>query len=350
MGLNMISTQKWYLQSVRAFFLLSLCVSGKSFSDDSQPAEISEKLESKQRVPKRPGNKAFIVSDFLYWEAIQEGIEYAVRSEADSDVDAKIKDIDFDWSPGYRIGFGYIFKESQWDLVLDWTHFHNHSSSSSRPSEPRVLKALWIPADLVSSQVPDASARWHLQYDLVDFSLGCLFYPSKTLSVRPFVGLRFASIHQHIRVRYDDVHLIHSANLFEMVTRGKNAYAGGGFRAGAELNFYLNRHWSFYGAASGSLLGGDFDVKLAYQAPPQDIGKKNLGYRSNENRIRSNWEGALGLQWETGYSEERYHLTFLLCYEWALWPDQNQWLKAFSRQSDGNLTLQGGTLRTVFAF
>ena len=293
--------------------------------------------------------KAFILSDFLYWEAVPEGMEYAAASRSVSKMDGKLRDIDFDWSPGYRIGLGYLFKGRQWDLLLNWTHFHNHSSASSRRQEGRSLTALWIPDDILSGETRYASARWHLQYDIVDLELGRSFDIS-AFSARPFIGLRAACIHQHVRFHYEDVHRIHSANLFDMVTRGKNAYDAGGLRAGAELNFYLNQHWSFYGAVSASLLYGEFDVKLSFQAPLEDLDGQKLGYSSHDNRIRSNLEGALGLQWETGYSAERYHLTLLLCYEWIEWFDQNQLLRGVTYRADGNLGLQGGTLRMVFKF
>lgn len=317
------------------FFLSSLCLlTGASSLAAKTPLD----------------GKAFIVSDFLYWQAVQEGMEYAVASRSLSEMDGKIRDIDFDWAPGYRIGLGYLFKDHQWDLLLNWTRFHNHASAFSRRREGRALTALWIPDDILSGETQDASARWHLQYDIVDLELGRSFDISKALSARPFVGLRAACIHQHVRFHYEDVHQMSSADLFDMVTRGKNAYDAGGLRAGTELNFYLNQHWSFYGAGSASLLYGDFDVNLRFQAPSEDLNGQKLGYSSHESRIRSNVEGALGLQWETGYSDERYHLTLLLCYEWIEWFDQNQLLRGVTYHTDGNLGLQGGTLRMAFKF
>lgn len=313
---------------------------------------------------------AFVVADFLYWQAVQDGIEYAISSKSPINtsnifgpvdvtiVDGDMKDIGFDWGPGFRIELGYNFRYDQWDLFLNWTRFHNDSSSSAREPSGGSLVALWIPATVGGGETQHAHAKWHLQYDVVDLELGRSFYLTKALSARPFVGLRGAFIRQHTKFEYEDVHLLNDPNLFDMNTRTKNDYFSGGLRAGTELNFRVNQHWSFYGAASASLLYGNYDLKLTYQFPGQNIGPYKLGYKADYNRTKANIEGAIGLQWETGYANGRYHFTILACYEFTEWFNQNQLLKELAPgllspaflPNDGDLGMQGGTLSARFDF
>lgn len=313
---------------------------------------------------------AFIVADFLYWQAVQDGIEYSLSSHSPMDFSAflgpgevnisngNLKDINFDWGPGFRVGLGYNFRYDQWDLFLNWTRFHNHSSSSARAPSGGSLAALWIPVTVGGGDAQDAHAHWHLLYDTVDLELGRAFYLTKALSARPFIGLRAAFIRQHMKFKYEDVHLLASTDLFDMNTRTKNEYYSGGLRAGTEMNFRVNQHWSFYGAAAAALLYGNFDIKLNFQFPDQDLGPFKLGYKANYNRVQTNLEGAIGLQWETGYANGRYHFTILACYEFTEWFNQNQLLKVLAPAlfnpaflpNDGDLGMQGGTLSARFDF
>jgi len=313
---------------------------------------------------------AFIVADFLYWQAVQDGIEYALSSKSPLGLasflgagqaeitNGKVKDIYFDWGPGFRIGLGYNFRYDQWDMFLNWTRYHNHSSSSSRAPSGGSLAALWIPVTVGGGDTQHAHARWHLMYDVVDFELGRSFYLTKALSARPFVGLRGAFIRQHTKFEYEDVHLLNDNNLFDLNTRTKNDYFSGGLRAGTKLNFRVNQHWSFYGAASTALLYGNFDLKLNFQFPGQNLGSIKPGYKADYNRVKANVEGAIGLQWETGYANGRYHFTILACYEFTEWFNQNQLVKVLAPAlfnpaflpNDGDLGMQGGTLSARFDF
>ncbi len=311
----------------------------------------------------------FIETDFLYWQAIQDGLEYALSSHSPIDPlsilgpgpaeisSGHLKEIDFDWTPGFRLGIGYNFAYDQWDLFLNWTRFNNHSTDDAKPRAGGSLSALWIPTTLDGGDTQKASAHWHIRYDIVDLELGRSFYLSKGLSARPFVGLRGAFIGQHARFRYDDVHFTNSPTFFDMTCHTKNEFNAWGLRGGTDLNFRFNQHWSLYGAGSVSLLYGEFDVKLGLQAKGMDLGVKP-GYKSHFHRTQSNLQGAIGLQWETGTSHERYHLTFLACYEFAQWFNQNQLFKLMApsifnpalQANDGDLSLQGGTLSMRFDF
>lgn len=313
---------------------------------------------------------AFIVADFLYWQAVQDGIEYALSSKSpirpgsflsSGEVNIKdgdMKDVDFDWGPGFRVGLGYNFRYDQWDLFLNWTRFHNHSNSTSHAHAGGSLSALWVPVTISGGDIEKAHAHWRLLYDVVDLELGRSFYLTKALSARPFVGLRGAFIRQHFRYRYEDLHVDTIPGPFDIVTRTKNNYYSGGLRAGTEMNFRVNQHWSFYGAASTSLVYGNFDLRLRFQFPDLDIGPLKLGYKSDYNRTKANVEGAIGLQWETGYANGRYHFTILACYEFTEWFNQNQLVKVLAPAlfnpaflpNDGDLGMQGGTLSARFDF
>jgi hypothetical protein len=300
----------------------------------------------------------FVSTDLLFWDATQGGIEYAITSHSSTttSLDGKVKEIDFDWGPGYRVGFGYQF--NRWDFFINWTRFHNHCSSSARPPQEGSLFALWVPANLENATSELAHARWHLLYDTVDLELGYVFQLTKSFSMRPFVGARWALIDQHGRYHYEEVDSSQVGTLFDAIARTKNGYDAGGARTGAQLHFIVNHHWSFYGALAGSLLYGRFDLKVNFRTTPQVESDETLGYRSHFNEVQGNLEGALGLQWETSYTNGRYHLSILACYEWNQWFNFNKLHKNVAAgvtnpnffSNDTDLGLQGATLSTRFAF
>lgn len=309
----------------------------------------------------------YILSDLLYWQATMGGLEYVVRSHAPVDLnalfgaesatldDGRLKGFEFDWAPGFRIGVGYHFKYDRWDSLLYWTRYHNHCSSSARPHGNGSLSGAWVPLVFGGGETQHATAHWHFRYDVVDLELGRSFYLTKALSGRPFIGLRGAIIGQHCRFRYDD---LNNPNVHDLIVRTKNDYDAGGLRTGAQMNFRFNQHFSFWGSFAAALLYGHFDVKLGLQLPGVDLGGLKLGYTGNYNRVKTNVEAGLGIQWETGYSEGRYHLTILACYEFSQWFNQNQLIKIIIPgmfipsvpSGDGDLGLQGATLSARFDF
>lgn len=131
-----------------------------------------------------PCGKAFVFGEFLYLKAAQTGLDYCFSNGFTVDTigdttlysfDSSIKDPKFKWKPGYRVGGGYAFAESEWDVAAVYTHLDSNAS--------------------VSQGVQ--SLNWKLHFDVVDVVLGTKFFPGCDFMVKLFAGVRGAEIKQH---------------------------------------------------------------------------------------------------------------------------------------------------------
>src|SRR5579883_3514835 len=85
-----------------------------------------------------------LFGEFLYWEARQDQLQYAIdiKGGLKSVIDfvtgpaahltqkISIAQAAFEWKPGFRVGAGYFFSCSDWDITLFWTWLHEHTTTS----------------------------------------------------------------------------------------------------------------------------------------------------------------------------------------------------------------------------
>lgn len=341
-----------------------------------------EEEEFASHVPNQ-GFRANI--DFLYWKAIEDGLEYGTKMTAGpligqpSQATTKLLDLHFEWDPGFRLGAGYIFNcFDQWAVDASWTHIRNHAHGKasalgieSQVGNVNTIIPPWV-TQLFELRLgaSEASAHWHVDFNTVDLSLSRSFCASRRLRLSPYIGFRGAWIDQHYQAKYNSVFLLgENRPLFTRVVTftGKNDFRGFGMRGGSELMWYLGCHWKLFAQLSGSLLYGKFKVKMKNlndqglgegQIPPMP-----LDFSAAENfwRVRLNFEEAIGLGWETFFACERYHLSFTVAYELSQWLNQNELFYTFyfrgqdtissiPIRSQGNLGFQGVRAGVQFSF
>ena len=145
-------------------------------------------------APVRPrtcnGDVVINVAGF-YWNAHQDGMEYAIqnyvkvsdinsiRSVANLNnlVNAKFHTPDFEWDFGFKVGLGYNTTCDGWDLGVNWTHFRGKASSSieAEPKDNQMLIALWSASNLVRNTLHNFAFQidtdWHVNLDLIAFEL-----------------------------------------------------------------------------------------------------------------------------------------------------------------------------------
>lgn len=308
----------------------------------------------------------FLTADALFWKASQDGLEYAIDIPVASTLppaqqNGKVKDLHFEWGWGFRTGIGYNLPYDGWDLYLNWTRFHNTSSSQIDRAARGTLEPLWLPAAYTLSNnvyASSAKARWRLHYDTLDLELGRSYFISHALAMRPFIGLRGAFIHQSVRYQYTPQNF---AFFNPFTTKGKNNYNALGLRAGVGLSWFMSSQWSFFGNGSITVAQGEFDVELKMSAKRENLARdagELLREKNSYHRVKTNFEAAVGLKWETYLYSNRYHLAVALAYEVVQWINQNQLREAFFPQNflgtfvphHGDLGLHGATLAARFDF
>ncbi len=281
-------------------------------------------------------------ASFLYWNAKVDGYQFAEVSTLEGlnggipdhvNASAKQKSLEFNsWDPGFQIGLGYIFSErEQWHSRLSWTRFTNDSHRSLKTDPDSLDTKHLLPSlfPVLTGPIADqATARWDLEFNTLDFELDRSLFVGKWLSLCPRIGLRGAWIDQDFKAKYHSFFTT-SATTFTANTSFKadQNFKGVGMKVGSDVEFYLGRCWSILGNLSTSLLWGHHTVKEKTKGlffPNATIGVPETAKISNAfNALRASLEGQLGLRWQLFYHNEKYRFACSALYTFAYWFRQN---------------------------
>lgn len=313
--------------------------------------------------PMTCGGDYTFTAALLYWNAHQDGMEFAIDNwvtnpnanlptgtaptggaiqQLNQLVDAghKLPHSKFRW--GFKLGLGYCNPCDGWDLSLLWTRFHGKASSDVEAdiTDNRTLLPLW--SQFVSSQgsliyATRAEDHWKVKLNLVDFELGRNYWVSKYLSMRPFVGIRYASIKQHTEIEY-------RGGSWSSITTGdstqpalnsivdlQNDYRGAGLRAGIDSKWNFGCGWAIYGDLAASIIYGRFHINhnedIRQATNPHTI-VNILDTEESLRAARAMLDLALGVQWQAMFCDCQYVFTAMLGWEQHLFFNQNQMWRA----------------------
>jgi major outer membrane protein len=300
------------------------------------------------------GVRLYASGDFLYWHASQDGLEYAVTSNIPPVIggsmdDGHLKKPDFKWKPGFRLGLGYDIPRDQWDLYFTWTRLESEARDHADAPTGGSITPIWMPSAL-SGPLTSARSHWDLSYDVIDLELGREFYFTKALTGRPFLALRGVWISQQFDTDYDFSSVDADADI-------RQTFHAPALRAGLNMNWRFTDYLSMLTNVSGSLAYGKFNIHHDDDVPTGFATPVDL--RSEFHSVKTNFEAALGLQWDAYFSNNRYHFAITAAYEFITWFNQNQLVNYYfvSPTGDtlvkplkGDLSMQGLTLSARLDF
>lgn len=307
-----------------------------------------------------------IHADLLYWKAREKSLvltnEKSPLFFTDNFTKTKVIHPHFDWNWGYRLGLGYLFPCSSWEVTLDWTHYQTsisqhrctNSNDLTNLKNQQGMFPIWaLSSDIIAGDyVTDATLNGKLKLNLLDLdfdrSIGCGDY----FELIPYVGVRSGWIKQKATIHYSGgiffTEILHggvSLNGTDHVHL-KNNFWGMGPRIGIRAELSQCEGFGLYldGAISGLI--GTFSVKQ--KETYLDANR----YCRDKNLIRFRWIGdaAAGMLWKTFLCE--YVLTFRLGWEYHIFFHQVE-LKRDSFDlvpRNRNLDVQGATLSGQFNF
>ncbi len=302
----------------------------------------------------------FVTADFIYWKAEMDGLNYAQEgnysfgkaSLPHSAHSGQTKNVDFGFEPGFKAGIGVDFRHDGWYLGANYTwleHFTAHGSAHNDPDHRgQLVGTFFTTLNTISPVTPvileEAHAKWKLRFNAVDLELGRSFYISRYLVLKPYVGLKYAWLDQKYRVFYDVFQSTTTLTIHE-----KQDYWGLGLRGGFNTEWHFTRNWSIYGNLAISELYGQFEVTRKDIEGGTTPGIA-LFVRNNFHTIKPVLEMALGVRYETFFSDDRYQLFFQAGWEEQMWFDQNQFIDNGFRGSRGDLVFQGLDIKAGFSF
>ncbi len=290
-----------------------------------------------------------VSAEWLYWKPCAEELELGVTKTTTlvtgtssvippTVTNSHENHLDFKWDSGFRLGIGYNLPCDGWDLALKWTYFDSKAHDSLDPDGSftaggALVGEVFVPSfsGFVfpdNSLIKSASGRWKVDLNIVDLELGRAFLASPSLKLRPFIGLRWASIDQNYNLRYYgslfQEGIIEDA-FFDRV-RMENDYSGFGLRLGLDTVWDLGCGFGIFFDGSASLLYGDLDVhqREFFTDLTGTIGSGEIHQRHHDRCVKANTDFNIGVQWATQCNFGRTNFLVRLGYEYQIFFAQNQ--------------------------
>ncbi len=326
-----------------------------------QKTQTSEGFSNPSARPLAASNIYGFFGDLLVWTAQESGSENwaEVITVSGSTEHCDVRDVRFDWNPGFRVGFAYGMKHDGWDTQFYYTWFRTrgHDRVSSTPGT--VFSAFQgnfyvdnsTGAGISGIAYQKANIHWTIRFNMFDAELGRNFRVSKALSLRPFLGVKGGWIHQSIHTKWHNPNRS-GAEFFNTARENlKNNFWGIGPSFGLNTKWDLavrgDHSFNLFGDLSGAIMWGHWKLADVYK---NDIQQEVVVKLSHINSAAFTVRTFLGLGWDVNFSRDRYHFSTRAGYEMQFWLDQLQFYSFDAGRLDNALTLQGGTLEFRFDF
>lgn len=267
-----------------ALSLFLVGFSGYSYSDVYSSCEENTCCNP---CPQQCGH-GFISADLLYWRAQQDGLDTCIPTNSSDTVlaDGRIistfegesRDPKFKWDPGFRIGAGYEFACSNWEIGAFWTHFNSKAHGS---------------------QDRQNGLRWNIHLDVADLLMAYRYDCYSCFTFRPYVGIRFARLDQKLRIGDSPdatTFAVFDDNLVGV--DNKHKFTGFGPLAGLEIDVKVCGGFSVYVNGAVSWLYGRNDVRLTNSTSTVDvIDFCHINKKTNSTLLAA--DAGIGVRWMT---------------------------------------------------
>lgn len=193
--------------------------------------------------------ETFFRVDFLYWKTNENKLSRCIPIQTFDRTDCdgyavsirkeKNKDLSFDWAPGFRIALGHRFLETCWELAACWSNLYTKASTHL--------------AD-------QGRLRCRLNFNAVDLLAGYTFCVVPAFTLKPYFGLRVATVHQTLKTNIESNN--ESPSYTHVQGHNKEKFVGIGPLIGLEGVFSLKYGASIYASAAVAGLYGDYDLNF----------------------------------------------------------------------------------------
>lgn len=307
----------------------------------------------------KTGADAFIIGQFLEWEARQDGLTFARTGIApSSNTSTAIPQgtsyaPSFQFDPGFRVGLGLGLEHDDWDVLFVYTWYHQNAPSNSithtNNAVDSLISGMSFPYALPST-LTYARGDWHLRLSVIDGTLGRVFLISPYLTLRPVIGLKAAWQNQNYNVAYRGI--TNSVNYQNDIDQAEKAF-GIGFRMGLKTIWNFTRNWSIHGYGFGDILSTRFKVHSSnVQFPVNNSSAQTTRdqLETKTSTLQPIVELSLSLCWDNWFDDERYHFGLSAGWEEQIWFNNNHLLIDNGSSNVGNLYLQGLIVSARFDF
>ncbi|MCE2984022.1 MAG: hypothetical protein LW832_10725 [Parachlamydia sp.] len=253
-------------------------------------------LENSYCYPcKPPRGHGFIGAEVLYWRAFEDGLDVCIPTDfcdnllSDgriiSTFEGKGKDPKFEWNPGFRIGTGYAFACTNWEVGALWTHYNSKAHRT----------------------LCDCNRfKWNIDLDVIDLLVAYQSDLNSCFSLKPYLGIRVARIDQKLRMgEAPDSRTFAKAGKSLFGSDNKHEFTGVGPLFGLEVDFQVACGFSLYANGAVSWFYGNHDVRLTNSIATVDV----IDYSNIKNKTSSTLmaaDASLGIRWQTCFCSKQF--------------------------------------------
>jgi hypothetical protein len=287
--------------------------------------------------------------DLLYWRASEEptAVWSNVYSSSSSGSLLSAESMQFDWSPGFRVGFGHQSDPDSWDAKLYWTYFRTAQDATA--SGDIVVPEFFSSAISGDGRFFSMGAiDWNLTYNTIDLEAGRKFAIGQSAWIRPSLGIKTAVIQQRIQLGLAQPLLGLTAE--ENVTHDFWGI-GPSFGISGAWNVPKCSNLSLTGSFAADFLFGQWNINDAYtrtdNQPPAFV------YGAMTTSMKDSFLGVPVLRYFLGFEwvhEGSVSVTVRAGYELQWWANQQRLLAFQQLPMHGDLTLTGLTCGVSVGF
>jgi hypothetical protein len=257
---------------------------------------------------------------FLYWKSHEEGIPFAAGGTMlDTTVvppPGRVREVDFRFDPGFRVGAGHVFDCNEWDLSLTYTWFRGKARGSLFDPTFGTL-GIWSAHELL---VGLAKAKWDLRLETLELLLGRPFCTGTGLVLGPFFGVEGA----HTRETY---HLRYVSTAESDLVKNKQKLWGVGPKIGFDSRWQFCQNLGLFAQAGFALLWAHthvsrFEFSIPVAAPTVIL----VDMRERFHALRFVIDYCFGLSWENNICVCgcEYPYALVVAWEQQKWVNHNQ--------------------------
>ncbi|MCP5504729.1 MAG: MOMP family protein [Chlamydiales bacterium] len=282
------------------------------------------------------GNNWYTTLSLIYWHPKMGGTEYAYTNTIDSiDISisrpftisiqrpdpphGSVKENDFGWDMGLKVGLGYKTPHDSWDVYARYTWLNAEETKTNRKDPPSIFISLKSLAALISGHVKSSAT---IDYNNIDLELARAYFISPRLSVRPHIDLKttWLNLKQNVTYTYSTYRATPLSGLdFKVYHDCK--LRGFGPRVGIDGKLFLGYGFSLHGELAGSILYSYFKTRhkenwpLIQRSPTVTVGGKYYSMKDRFHLFTPFAQMFMGLGWDTFLNNDHQHLSLKGGYE-----------------------------------
>jgi hypothetical protein len=285
--------------------------------------------------PLNPDQGWIVKPSLLVWRPNQQDTDIGFSNVIDADdstTKQRVKELNFSWSTGVRLGLGrYLPNHQQWDVTLNTTYFYNQSSSNAKGglAPVKTIQIGWN-TELMPNSI-ESHYGFNINYFTWDLSVGREFSLTRTVVLHPFVGLRAGLIYENYYTRNQSVVFTPAPVVTGTKFKASNDFWGIGPRVGTDFSFYFGTGWSIIGNLSGSFLYSRYDIKETIDGaflPVQAVKTipVNVRIKDHDALLATNLDAAFGLGYEAWVRNHTVRIAPSFLFEITKWYGFNHWI------------------------